>query len=76
MKDKFKHNPLSGGGKERMKEYTKEEIWDYLLECGYATEDELQLVTNINGWSVESMESVIYAKTGYRNLDQLKESGE
>ena len=54
-------------------ENTKDIIWDYLVENLIATEDELRLVTNINGYSVESLEDVIYAKTGYRSLDQLQE---
>ena len=34
------------------------------------------LITNINGYNDETMNAVIYAKTGYRHLDQLKEEGE
>ena len=54
----------------------REEIWDYLLEHGIATEDELQLITDINGWTVETLESVIYSKTGLRNIEQLKQEHE
>jgi hypothetical protein len=46
--------------------------WDCLVEMGIATEDELKLVTNINGYNMTAMNDVIYAKTGYRDLDQLK----
>jgi hypothetical protein len=49
-----------------------EEVWDYLTECGIATEEELRLVTSINGHNIESLESVIYCRTGYRSLEQLK----
>jgi len=49
------------------------ETWDYLIETGVATKDELSLVTDINGFSVDTLESVIYARTGYRSLEQLKE---
>lgn len=48
-------------------------IWDYILEAGIATEAELQLVTNINGYNEEVLNSIIYARTGYRNIEQLKE---
>lgn len=54
----------------------RDEIWDYLIEYGIATEDELQLVTNIIGFTKEALEKVIYAKTGYRSLAQLKDEDE
>jgi len=55
-----------------MEDKKTEVIWDYLEDSGIATNDELILVSNICGYSVETMESIIYAKTGYRNLEQLK----
>lgn len=55
----------------KIKDFTKDEIWDILLETGIATKDELILVTNINGYSVETLNDVIYARTGYRNIEQL-----
>ena len=51
----------------------KDQLWDYLTSSMIATEAELQLVTSINGFSRNSLESVIYARTGYRSLEQLKE---
>jgi len=51
-------------------------IWDYLINSGIATEQELILITNINGYNIESLNQVIYARTGYRSLKQLQESGE
>ena len=56
-------------------ETERDEAWDYLVEMGIATEAELQLVCNINGFSLESIESVIYARTGLRGMDQLREEG-
>jgi len=50
----------------------KTKVWDYLLETEIATENELQLVTNINGYNEETMTDIIYSKTGYRNLEQLE----
>jgi len=49
------------------------EVWGYLVETGIATDDELNLVSNINGFTLETMESVIYVRTGYRSLEQLRE---
>lgn len=50
-----------------------ERIWNYLIDNGIATEEELQLVTDINGYSIRTLEDVIYAKTGYNDLEQLME---
>ena len=50
-----------------------EKIWDYLIETGIATEEELKLVTCIIGYNEESLNSIIYARTGYRNMDQIIE---
>ena len=41
---------------------------------GIATENELQLITDINGYDLETLEDVLYARTGYRSWDQYKES--
>ena len=51
----------------------RDELWDYLLETQLATEEELQLVTSINGFSLETLESILYVRTAYRSLDQIKE---
>ena len=50
-----------------------EALWDVLTEYGIATEKELCLVTSINGTSLETLESVLYVRTGYRSLEQYKE---
>ena len=47
-------------------------IWDELIDMGIATENELQLVTSINGYNEETLNDIIYARTGYRSLEQLK----
>lgn len=49
-------------------------IWSYLLEYSVATEEELQLITSINGFSENTLNEVIYARTGYRSFEQLQES--
>lgn len=46
-------------------------IWDYLIEAEIATEAELKLITNINGYNENSLNSVLYSRTGYRNIKQL-----
>jgi hypothetical protein len=53
---------------------TKENLlWDYLIDKGIATEESLVLLTNINGYSVETLEDALYALTGYRSIDQLED---
>ena len=51
-----------------------EQIWDYIMEIGIATEEELRLVTSIDGYNEESLNSVIYVRTGYRSMEQLEEA--
>ena len=50
----------------------RDKTWDYLVERDYATAEELKLVCYINGYNLESVESVLYARTGYHDLEQLK----
>jgi hypothetical protein len=49
-------------------------LWDFLIENSIATEEALTLLTNINGYSVETLEDALYCLTGYRSIDQLEES--
>ena len=47
-----------------------EQLWDRLIEYGIATDAELQLVTSINGYNVDTLNDVLYARTGERSLDE------
>ena len=49
------------------------ELWDAIVECGIATEEEIELVTAINGFNDEALNDIIYVRTGYRNIEQLLE---
>lgn len=49
--------------------------YDFLVENGIATEDEISLVTNICGWSEDTMESILYAKVGLRSIEQALDEG-
>ena len=51
-------------------------IWDYLVDNNIATDDEIQLVTDINGLTEETLNDIIYARTGYHNIEQLEEAGD
>lgn len=50
--------------------YELNEVWDLILEYGIATEEELQLITDINGYSKETLNDVIYARAGYHDIEQ------
>lgn len=55
---------------------TVDEMWDYLLNGGFVSEETLRVVTNINGYSEQTMEDILYSETGYRSFDQLEEDEE
>ena len=59
-----------------IKYYNDEVIytWDSLVDAGYFTDEELELVTNINGFNIETLNDCIYARFGYRSLKQMEES--
>lgn len=49
------------------------ELWDLLVDNNIATEDELSLISYINGWNIETLNDVLYVRTGYRDIQQYKE---
>ena len=51
---------------------SKDEIWEELIDRCIATEDEIQLVTDINGYTEEALMDILYARTGYRNFEQME----
>lgn len=53
-----------------MADLTIEQAWDALLEMG-TSEETLQTVTDINGYNMEAMTDILYARYGYRSFDQL-----
>lgn len=58
------------------REIKRDALYDFLIECEIATENELSLVSCLMGFSLETMESVLFARTGYRSLEQLHEEEE
>ena len=52
------------------------DIWDAIVEHGIATEEELELITAINGYNEDTLNDVIFVRTGYRNIEQLLEDWE
>ena len=53
-----------------------ESTWDYLVDTGIATEQELILVTYINGYNMESLNDIIYVRTAFHDVEQLQEKDE
>lgn len=47
-------------------------LWDYMVEQSIATDDELRLVTSINGMNIDTLNDVLYVRTGYRDIKQYK----
>lgn len=52
---------------------TTDEMYDYLVGVVGVSEETIQIVTSINGYSTETMEDILYAVTGYRDFDQYME---
>jgi len=48
---------------------TFEKITDY----GIATEKEISLITDINGYNEETLNDVIFCRTGYRDIEQYED---
>lgn len=53
---------------------TTTELWETIVELGIATDSEIDLVTDINGNSIETLNDIIYARTGYRDIESYEES--
>lgn len=51
-----------------------EEVIDYLIENDIATREEIDLVTGINGYNEESIDDIIFYRTGYQDIGQYLES--
>jgi len=49
------------------------ELYNKLIDEGLFTEEELQLITDINGYSIETLNDCIYARYGYRSYEQMTE---
>jgi len=60
----------------KMKNFKDEELeaaWGMLLDYGVANQKELLLVTCINGYNLESLLDVLYARTALNSFEQLKD---
>jgi hypothetical protein len=55
----------------KLKENREVYIYETLIERGLFTEEELDLITNINGFSEDTLNDCIYSRYGYRSLEQM-----
>lgn len=60
-------------GEELEEEPNEDRLRDLLLEYEIATEQELQLITNINWYNEETLLDVLYCRTWNRTRTQYKE---
>ena len=51
-----------------------EKLWDLIVNYKLATVQSLQLVTRLNGYTLETMGDVLYALTGYHSYEQFMEN--
>ena len=66
--------PHSTTQEKEIKTMTNDEFFDFLVEYGIATEEEILLVSKINGYNEETLNDILYARTGNRSVEQfLKE---
>jgi hypothetical protein len=47
-------------------------LWENLVDYCIATQEELELVTKIIGYSTDSLNDVLYVRTGYRSWEQYQ----
>ena len=48
-----------------------ETMYDLLIDYGIATEEEISLVTAINGTSTKTMEDILFVREGIRSFEDL-----
>ena len=58
---------------KEIKIMTNDEFFDFLVEYGIATEEEIRLVANINGYNEETLNDILYVRTGNRSVGQFLE---
>lgn len=49
-----------------------EEVYDKLIELNIATEEEVDLVCHINGYTIDTLNDILYARTSYRDIEDIE----
>lgn len=57
-------------------EIERDALCDALVEWNVATESEIGVAIHFGGFTLETIQSLLYYKTGYRTLEQWKEDWE
>lgn len=53
--------------------YTEiDDAWSYLIDNAFFTQAELELITSINGYSIDTLNDAIYSRYGYRDIEQME----
>ena len=50
-------------------------LWDFIVDNNIATDNEVILISDINGFNEETMTDIIYCRTGLRSYEQCKDEG-
>ena len=45
-------------------------LYDFIRDNEIATQEEIELVTQINGYNEDALNSIIWCRTGYHDADQ------
>ena len=59
-----------------MKNYDVVSVYEYLIDNELFTQGELDLASNLQGFNIDTMNDCIYARYGYRSLEQMLEEDE
>lgn len=51
-------------------------IWEEMVELGVATDEEIGLACALCGTTEQTLNRVLYVRTGYRSLEQMMEEEE
>lgn len=52
---------------------TLEEQYNYLIEYEIVSKETLNIITRINGYNEDTINDILYATTGYRDMEQYLE---
>ena len=45
-----------------------EKYYDYLIDSSIASEETINIITDINGYNEQTLDNVLYCVTGYRDI--------
>ena len=51
-------------------------IWEEMVELGVATDEEIGLACALCGTTEETLNRILYIRTGYRSIEQMMEEEE